>query len=287
MAMFNGRNVFLGYINGKDILLDKLIYRYDPSIGKSLSQASYDLITPESNKYYAISSEFEQISELYNVYNLSQEEYEKLSTYGKNSLYIIKDNDEITNSYVGDIRLDKLYQGGEELWKSSYPEYDPSKTYNDGDIFVFNGKTYVVDSVNGSYIQSGNLITSETWSASNGFISGKIPTFTGSEMPETYTSRWDYRTSGYVEVVGGATYLLKPGGSYSTMDRDMCHNLYAVKDTRISHIKFFGTDYLNQQLSIPTGCNYIRLGLGSANYQPNPQFCRLYVDMPKVRELEE
>ena len=92
MAMFNGRNVFLGYINGKDILLDKLIYRYDPSIisfGESLSQTSYDLITPESNKYYAISSEFEQISELYNVYNLSQEEYEELSTYDKNSLYII------------------------------------------------------------------------------------------------------------------------------------------------------------------------------------------------------
>lgn len=127
MAMFNGRNVFLGYINGKDILLDKLIYRYDPSIisfGESLSQTSYDLITPESNKYYAISSEFEQISELYNVYNLSQEEYEELSTYDKNSLYIIKDNDEITNSYVGDTALEKLYLGENVIYESSsYPNW--------------------------------------------------------------------------------------------------------------------------------------------------------------------
>jgi hypothetical protein len=162
--------------------------------------------------------------------------------------------------------------------------YNPNKTYVDGDLFTFKGKLYKVDST-ADYIKSDNLITPIVMSASGGFINGQAPTYTsGAYTPETFYSRWDFRTSGYIEVTSGLTYQVVCGGSYSTGRSDVCDSLYNVDKTRIGAITGV-TSNPTRSYVIPANVKYIRVALSSTNTQPNPHVYIVYTSMPKAIEV--
>jgi hypothetical protein len=52
-------------------------------------------------------------------------------------------------------------------------EYDSNITYNDGDLFIFKGKLYKVDSTNGNYLHGENLFTSASFDSNNGYLSAE------------------------------------------------------------------------------------------------------------------
>lgn len=166
-------------------------------------------------------------------------------------------------------------------------EYNSSTTYTDGDYFTFEGELYKVDSVNGQYISTGNLITAEVMSTAGGYIGGKIPTYTsGAYTPETFNSRWDYRTSGYIEVTPGMTLSIDVGGSYTTSMPENCDSFYNADKTRIGVYNPGNgvTKHVTRSYTIPANVKYVRIGLGSANHQPSPVAKLVRADMPKVRK---
>ena len=167
------------------------------------------------------------------------------------------------------------------------PAYDSSHTYTDNEYFSFKGKVYRVDLINGSYITSDNLITSEIMSASAGFINGQIPTYTGGAYaPETFATRWDYRTTGYIEVTPGLSYSILPGGIYSSGQTGICDSFYDENKTRIgAYVIQQLTGNKDRTYTIPANVKYIRIGLGSANYQPNPVAKIVYSNLPKCVEI--
>lgn len=163
--------------------------------------------------------------------------------------------------------------------------YDSTATYVDGDLFTFEGELYKVDSVNGQYISTGNLITAEVMTTAGGFINGQIPTYTsGAYTPETFSSRWDYRTTGYIEVTPGMTLSVDVGGSYSSGHASTCDSFYNADKTRIGvyHPDDGITNHTTRSYVIPANVKYVRLGLGPANYQPSPVAKLVRADMPKV-----
>lgn len=163
--------------------------------------------------------------------------------------------------------------------------YDSTATYADGDLFTFEGELYKVDSVNGQYISTGNLITSEVMSAAGGYINGQIPTYTGGAYtPETFNSRWDYRTSGYIEVIPGMTLSVDASGSYSSGLSSNCDSFYNADKTRIGayHPSDGVSAHITRSYVIPANVKYVRIGLGPSNYQPNPVAKLVRADMPKV-----
>lgn len=164
--------------------------------------------------------------------------------------------------------------------------YDSTATYADGDLFTFEGELYKVDSVNGQYISTGNLITAEVMTTAAGYINGKIPSYSsGAYTPETFLERWDYRTSGYIEVTPGMTMSIDVGGPYSTGNYDTCDSFYNADKTRIGAFNNNGSGVSSSQTRsyvIPAGVKYVRLGLGPANYQPSPVAKLVRADMPKV-----
>lgn len=163
--------------------------------------------------------------------------------------------------------------------------YDSTATYADGDLFTFEGELYKVDSVNGQYISTDNLLTSEVMSAAGGYINGQIPTYTGGAYtPETFNSRWDYRTSGYIEVTPGMTLDIDASGSYSTGNINNCDSFYNADKTRIGvyHPGDGVSAHITRSYTIPANVKYVRIGLGPANYQPNPVAKLVHADMPKV-----
>lgn len=163
--------------------------------------------------------------------------------------------------------------------------YDSTATYVDGDLFTFEGELYKVDSVNGQYISTGNLITAEVMSAAGGYINGQIPTYTGGAYtPETFNSRWDFRTSGYIEVTPGMTLSVDVGGVYSTGNSANCDSFYNADKTRIGayHPSDGVSAHQTRSYVIPANVKYVRIGLGPANYQPSPVAKLVRADMPKV-----
>lgn len=164
--------------------------------------------------------------------------------------------------------------------------YNSQTTYADGDLFTFEGELYKVDSVNGQYISTGNLITADVMSTAGGYINGQIPSYTsGAYTPETFLSRWDYRTSGYIEVTPGMTLSVDVGGSYSTGNAATCDSFYNADKTRIGVFNNYGSGITSSQTrsyTIPANVKYVRIGLGPANYQPSPVAKLVRADMPKV-----
>lgn len=163
--------------------------------------------------------------------------------------------------------------------------YDSTATYADGDLFTFEGELYKVDSVNGQYISTGNLLTSEVMSTAGGYINGQIPTYTGGAyVPETFNSRWDYRTSGYIEVTPGMTLSIDASGSYSTGNINNCDSFYNADKTRIgAYNPGDGVSaHITRSYVIPANVKYVRIGLGPSNYQPSPVAKLVRADMPKV-----
>lgn len=171
------------------------------------------------------------------------------------------------------------------LLKMIAPEYDSTATYADGDLFTFEGELYRVDTVNGQYISTGNLITAEVMSTAGGYINGKIPTYNGGAyVPETFNSRWDYRTSGYIEVTPGLTLSIDASGVYSSGMPENCDSFYNADKTRIGvyHPADGVSARQTRSYVIPANVKYVRIGLGPANYQPNPVAKLVHADMPKV-----
>lgn len=171
------------------------------------------------------------------------------------------------------------------LLKMIAPEYDSTATYADGDLFTFEGELYRVDTVNGQYISSDNLITADVMTTAGGFINGKIPKYSsGAYSPEQFNERWDYRTSGYIEVIPGRTYAVDTGGSYSSGNASNCDSFYNADKTRIGVYNPGDgvSNHITRQFTVPSGVSYVRLGLGPANYQPNPSFKMIRADMPRV-----
>ena len=164
--------------------------------------------------------------------------------------------------------------------------YDSTATYVNGDLFTFEGELYKVDSVNGQYISTGNLITAEVMTTAGGYINGQIPSYTsGAYTPETFLSRWDYRTTGYIEVTPGMTMSIDVGGAYSSGNAATCDSFYNADKTRIGAFNNNGSGITSTQTrsyTIPANVKYVRLGLGPANYQPSPVAKLVRADMPKV-----
>lgn len=163
--------------------------------------------------------------------------------------------------------------------------YDSTATYVDGDLFTFEGELYKVDSVNGQYISTGNLLTSEVMSAAGGYINGKIPTYNGrAYTPETFDSRRDYRTSGYIEVTPGLTLSIDASGLYSSGNYNSCDSFYNADKIRIGVYNPGDgvSNHVTRSYVIPANVKYVRIGLGPANYQPSPVAKLVRADMPKV-----
>lgn len=163
--------------------------------------------------------------------------------------------------------------------------YDSTATYADGDLFTFEGELYKVDSVNGQYISTGNLITAEVMTTAGGYINGKIPSYSsGAYTPETFLERWDYRTSGYIEVTPGMTLSINVGGSYSSGYYGTCDSFYNADKTRIgAYNPGDGVSaHITRSYVIPANVKYVRIGLGPSNYQPSPVAKLVRADMPKV-----
>lgn len=169
-------------------------------------------------------------------------------------------------------------------------EYDSNKEYRDGDLFMYNGSLYCVDS-KGEYIKSENLITAEVYDPSNGYISGQAPS--NVTNADAFATHANYNTLGYIEVIPGATYEFVPSGVYPFFNKvATSHALYSEKGRRISIIgigSIIGSSAPTdtpQIFTIPSGAYYIRLGAGPDSTQPNRQFYRLYTSMPKVRKID-
>lgn len=88
-----------------------------PILGYYLTQSSYDGLTPEEGKYYAVSDSgtgdaFRKVTEL------TSAEYEDITTPDVQTLYIVTDGTTISGAYYGTVELDKLYLGNVELWSA-------------------------------------------------------------------------------------------------------------------------------------------------------------------------
>lgn len=168
-------------------------------------------------------------------------------------------------------------------------EYNTSKEYHDGDMFMFNGSLYCVDS-EGDYIKSENLITAEAYDVENGYVVGKIPS-NASNTSDTYNERWYYTTLGYVPIIPNAMYRFVPSGIYRGLSYSDSHAFYSEKGTRISTVsintvKDGTTADASHTFTAPTGAYYVRLGVGDNADQLNRQLYRLYTNMPKVRKVD-
>lgn len=162
--------------------------------------------------------------------------------------------------------------------------YDSTATYVDGDLFTFEGELYKVDST-ADYIQTDNLITADVMTTAGGYINGQIPSYTrGAYDPETFLERWDYRTSGYIEVAPGMTFSVDTGGSYITGNAKTCDSFYNASKTRIGVFNNNGAGITSTQTrsyTIPANVKYVRLGLSSSTAQPSPVAKLVHTDMPK------
>ena len=161
-------------------------------------------------------------------------------------------------------------------------EYNSSTTYSDGDRFTFEGELYEVDST-ADYIKSSNLVTAESKTADGGYINGQAPDL-NYPTSDTFKSRWDYRTLGYVEVIPGATYAFTPNGVYSTTGT-IGDAFYSAKGTRVSVGSVTGTG--QRTYTIASNVHYVRFYLSSENSMPiaNVVLQRVYTNMPKVRKI--
>lgn len=160
-------------------------------------------------------------------------------------------------------------------------EYDSSVTYNDGDLFIFKGKLYKVDSMNGNYLRSENLFTSASFDSGNGYLSAEqIKTDGG-----TY-GRWSARTIGYTPVEAGKTYMYdyKRYGSMSSMAAIEFSN---SSKTVLSRIEAGASNRTTTQFTAPANAAYGRFACGyeSIEQTPTAELYEIKTNMPKVIEI--
>ena len=79
----------------------------------------YDALTEKEEIYYAILDSQSSEAELSGVVELTQAEYDAMTTHVADELYIIKANDEISNVMIGDEEISALYFGSLLLWQRS------------------------------------------------------------------------------------------------------------------------------------------------------------------------
>lgn len=132
MAYINGKRALFGYVgkSGRGVLLDRLIPHIEPppppeKLGMALTQEHYDALGAYEEIYYVILGGQEQESEIYTCKELTQTEYDD-TPHDAQTLYIIKDGDEIIDVLLGDQQADALYFGADKLWQhSDYPNWLP------------------------------------------------------------------------------------------------------------------------------------------------------------------
>lgn len=91
------------------------IHKENYVYGYAMTQANYDLITPETTLWYTTftTANNEVIS---TVVKVTQQQYEDILAHDANTLYVIEDSTEITDVMFGDIEVDNLYRGSNLFW---------------------------------------------------------------------------------------------------------------------------------------------------------------------------
>ena len=123
MAIINGNAVF-ATLNNNQFYIDGALQYLPPVYGYAVTQAAYDQLTPEAGIYYAIISTATGES-IIDVQELTQAQYDGMSTHNAATLYIISNGGSISDVFVGDTECDKLYQGSTELWERIIPPAVP------------------------------------------------------------------------------------------------------------------------------------------------------------------
>ena len=80
------------------------------------------------------------------------------------------------------------------------------------------------------------------------------------------------------------TLSIDASGNYSSGNYNNCDSFYNVDKTRIGvyHPADGVSARQTRSYVIPANVKYVRIGLGPANYQPNPVAKLVHADMPKV-----
>ena len=128
MAYIGDHSVAIGIFHDNRVSLDRLFPGgiVPPTYGYAYTQAAYDLITPDETLYYAIYSTASGEA-IHATLELSQAEYDDISSHVADTLYIIMDGTDIEDVRLGDTQADKLYLGTTVLWTlDPTPSWIPS-----------------------------------------------------------------------------------------------------------------------------------------------------------------
>ena len=159
-------------------------------------------------------------------------------------------------------------------------EYNSQTTYLDGDLFIFQGELYKVDST-ADYIRGVDHINADSFLADNGYLDdGMIKTNGG-----TY-NRNTARTIGYTPVEPNKTYVFdyKRTGSMQSFAAIEISNSNKTVLSRIDAMASSGT---KTQFTTPANSAYVRMGCGYESLQsPRAELYELYTSMPKCIKVD-
>lgn len=162
MAIINGNNTIFATLNGNQFFIDSTLNAEAPVYGYAYTQAAYDLITPDEALYYVIYSTANGEA-IHATLELSQADYDAMSSHVADTLYIIMDGTDIEDVRLGDTQADKLYLGSTALWPTAIPVpewftpewYASAKTYLDS-AFSFKPSDLYMDLIYDYYRLSDN-----------------------------------------------------------------------------------------------------------------------------------
>lgn len=236
MANINGNNTIFATLNGIEFFIDKALEAAPPVYGYTVTQAAYDQLTPETNMYYAIinTAAGEEITA---VLELTQAQYDGMSTHVAATLYIITGDSDISDVFVGDTELTKLYLGSEEIWSGGIippapviPYIEVAKNYFDQNAvkfpyYVMFGYSesdfyrffcYAVNDVNfridlkSPTMAFPNSVPSDNQCVCNVNANGSIgytTKRTAPNYPTQYFSGFNLNTASYIESVGMYVFI--------------------------------------------------------------------------------
>lgn len=199
MAIINGNNTIFATLNGNQFFIDRALDAEAAVYGYALTQAAYDLITPESDKYYAISNTAS--GEITAVLQLTQSQYDGMFAHSSDTLYIITaDGTTISYAYMGDTGLEKLYQGSNVVWMPPAPIGYDEATFLDitggatPKQIINKGQEWYAGSPRPQNLNDGNYLVFAHKRANNPNTCDLFMVFypaSTTDITLTYNSRWD------------------------------------------------------------------------------------------------
>lgn len=182
--------------------------------GYALTQSAYDLLTPESDKYYAISNTAS--GEITDVLRLTQSQYDDMSTHSSDTLYIITaDGTTISYAYMGDTGLIKLYLGSNVIWtppaRLGYDEATflditgagayPKTLINTAQSWYVSGYGVPRDLNSGNYVILVHVQpeNNNTCNLKILFFPISMTDITVTKMDNQYVNYWKFPGGGYVQ----------------------------------------------------------------------------------------